>query len=118
MGKERILIVDDSPETLEMVRRTLAAKDYRVFTSSNVADAIRFFEKSSVDLLITDLRMPNVSGLELVRHVRENHRDTEVMMITGFATVEGAVEGAEGLIIGDRANADVLAAMGPVSANG
>ncbi|MFH1175955.1 MAG: sigma-54 dependent transcriptional regulator, partial [Acidobacteriota bacterium] len=47
---------------------------------------------TAVDLVITDLKMPGGSGLELVRHVRENLRDTEVMMITGFASVEGAVE--------------------------
>jgi DNA-binding NtrC family response regulator len=64
MDKERILIVDDSPETLEML----------------------------VDLVITDYKMPKSSGMDLIRYVRENLRNTEVMMITGYATVEGAIE--------------------------
>lgn len=88
----RILVVDDAPDTLEMIQRNLTSQGYKVFTAPGVAQAIRFLEETPVDLVITDLKMPKVSGMELVRHVRENLRDTEVMMITGYATVEGAVE--------------------------
>jgi len=116
MAKERILVVDDSPETLEMLRRTLTAEGYRVFTAGSVAEAIRLLDGTAVDLLITDLRMPNVSGLELVRHVRENNRDTEVMMITGYATVEGAVEaiktGAEEYLPKPFTDEELFAAVG------
>jgi two-component system response regulator HydG len=116
MGKEKILVVDDSPETLEMLRRTLTTEGYRVFTAVSVAEAIRLLDEAAVDLLITDLRMPNVSGLELVRHVRENHRDTEVMMITGYATVEGAVEaiktGAEEYLPKPFTDEELFAAVG------
>lgn len=90
--KERILVVDDSPSTLEVVQRNLTAEGYQVFTSPGVAEAIEVLEGTQVDLVITDLKMPGVSGLELVRHVRENLKDTEVMMITGYPSIEGAVE--------------------------
>ena len=90
--KERILIVDDAPDTIEIVSRNLTGHGYRVFTASSVPDAITVLETESIDLVITDLKMPKVSGLDLVRHVRENLADTEVMMITGYATVEGAVK--------------------------
>ena len=89
--KDRILAVDDAPDTLEVIRRRLTASGYQVFTASDVAEAIRILGKTPVDLVITDLKMPKVSGLDLVRHVRENLKDTEVMMITGYPTVEGAV---------------------------
>jgi two-component system response regulator HydG len=116
MAKERILVVDDAPETLEMLRRTLAGEGYRVFTAGSVAEAVRLLDGTPVDLLITDLRMPNVSGLELVRHVRENNRDTEVMMITGYATVEGAVEaiktGAEEYLAKPFTDEELFAAVG------
>ncbi len=92
VSRERILVVDDSPETIEIVGRNLASRGYRVITAPGVAEALAAIEANPVDLVITDLRMPRVGGLDLVRHVRENCRDTEVMMITGFATVEGAVE--------------------------
>lgn len=92
MERESILVVDDAPQTLEVIRRNLSSEGYIVFTAKAVAEAVRFLDSTPVDLVITDLKMPKASGLDLVRHVRENLRDTEVMMVTGFATVEGAVD--------------------------
>jgi DNA-binding NtrC family response regulator len=91
-AKETILVVDDSVATLEVLQRNLSGKGYRVFTSSNTPEAMSLLENTSVDLVITDLKMPGPSGLDLVRHVRKTYSDMEVMMITGYATVEGAVE--------------------------
>jgi DNA-binding NtrC family response regulator len=91
-GKERILVVDDAPDTLEVLQRNLASQGYLVYTSPAVGHAIKILETTPIDLVITDQKLPRVGGLELIRHVRENFRDTEVMMITGFATIEGAVK--------------------------
>jgi DNA-binding NtrC family response regulator len=90
--KSSILVVDDALDTLEILDRNLSSKGYRVFTASNVDEAVQLLEETSVDLVITDLKMPQVSGLDLVRHVRENLRNTRIMMITGYASVESAVE--------------------------
>jgi len=90
--RERILVVDDAPDTLEVLQRNLQSVGYRVVAVGNVADAIRILEAQPIDLVLTDVKMPKVSGLDLLRHTRENHPDAEVMMITGYATVEGAVE--------------------------
>jgi DNA-binding NtrC family response regulator len=90
--KERILVVDDAPQTLEVIKRNLTSKGYQVFTATSVAEAIRIFEANPVDTVITDLKMPEVSGMDLIRHIRENYKDTEVMMITGYPSVETAVE--------------------------
>ena len=90
--KESLLVVDDAPGTLEVLHRNRTGNGYRVFTAPSVDDALRILEAESVDLVITDLKMPKASGMDLIRHVRENLKDTEVMMITGYATVEGAVE--------------------------
>jgi DNA-binding NtrC family response regulator len=89
--KERILVVDDAPDTLELIQRNLVAAGYQVFTAPGAAEAIRLLEETPIDLVITDLKMPQVSGLDLTRHVRENLKDTEVMMITGYPTIQGAV---------------------------
>jgi DNA-binding NtrC family response regulator len=88
----KILIVDDSPDTLEILSRNLSDNGYKTYISSNVPDAIRMLESETIDLVVTDLKMPKVSGLDLVRHVKSNYPDTEVMMITGYATVDGAVD--------------------------
>jgi two-component system response regulator HydG len=90
--KERILVVDDSPETLEMLERNLRSEGYEVFTASGVVEAMELLDETLLDLVITDYKMPKSSGMDLVRYVRENLKNTEVMMITGYATVEGAVE--------------------------
>jgi two-component system response regulator HydG len=89
--KGRILIVDDSPKTLEVLQRNLDAKGYTVFTARNVSDALGVLEAETVDLVITDLKMPGESGLDLVRYVNENLKITEVMVITGYPSVQGAV---------------------------
>ena len=83
--------MDDCATTLEVLQRNLTAAGYQVFTAPGVAEALEIMEGTTLDLVITDLKMPKVSGLDLVRHVRENFKDTEVMMITGYPSIEGAV---------------------------
>jgi len=87
-----ILVVDDSPDTLEVIQRNLRARGRQVLASPGVAEALRVLAQTPVDLVITDLKMPKISGIELVRHVRENYPDMEVMMITGYPSIEGAVD--------------------------
>ena len=113
--KESILVVDDSIQTLEVLRRNLAAAGYQVFTAPGVRGAIEILDQTRLDLVITDLKMPKVSGLDLVRHIRENFKDTEVMMITGYPSVEGAVEavktGAEEFLAKPFTDAELLSAV-------
>ena len=112
---ERVLVVDDAPGTLEIIQRNLAAKGYRVFTAGGLPDAMRILESTPIDLVITDLKMPGASGLDLVRHVRQNLSDIEVMMITGYASVSGAVEavknGAEEYLAKPFTDEELLAAV-------
>jgi two-component system response regulator HydG len=90
--KLHILVVDDSPDTLEVIQRNLETQNYRVSTSPGAVEAIKILESIPIDLVITDLKMPEVDGLSLIRHIQENLRETEVMMITGYPSIEGAVE--------------------------
>jgi len=90
--KEYILVVDDSPDTLEVLQRNLESKGYHVFTARGAVEAIKILESTPMDLVITDFKMPEVNGLSLVRHIQENFRETEVMMITGYPSIESAVE--------------------------
>jgi|SRR5690554_78273 len=98
-----ILVVDDSADTIEMLSRKLRKRDFTVFTAGNVPDALRTLEKVDIDLVVTDFKMPKVSGLELIRHIRENYHQLKVIMITGYPTIDGAVEavksGAEEYLI-------------------
>ncbi|MBN2464253.1 sigma-54-dependent Fis family transcriptional regulator, partial [candidate division WOR-3 bacterium] len=111
-----LLVVDDSEATREVLQRNLAVAGYKVLTAPGVAEALKVLDGTRVDLVVTDLKMPGVSGMDLVRHVRENLRDTEVMMITGYATVEGAVQavktGAEEYLAKPFTDEELLAAVG------
>jgi DNA-binding NtrC family response regulator len=113
--KPRILVVDDTPQTVEVIQRNLSSRGYEVFQAGDVAQAIELLDRTPVDLVITDLKMPRVSGMSLVRHVRENLNDTEVMMITGFASVGSAVEavkaGAEDYLAKPFTDEELFAAV-------
>ncbi|MFH1984264.1 MAG: sigma-54 dependent transcriptional regulator [Pseudomonadota bacterium] len=87
-----VLVVDDSRDTLEVIQRHLTGAGYPVFTCTSVDDAVAFLQDHRSDLVITDLRMPRASGLDLIKYVRENLKDTEVMMITGYPSISGAVD--------------------------
>jgi DNA-binding NtrC family response regulator len=90
--QETILVVDDIPDTLEMIHRSIEHMGFRVFSCVSASEAIKTLKENQIDLVITDHHMPFFGGLDLIRHVRENYRNTEVMMITGYASVGGAIE--------------------------
>ncbi len=90
--REKLLVVDDQATTLEILQRNLTSRGYQVFTAPGVAEAIEILNSTNIDLVITDLKMPKVSGMDLINHVRDNFNDTEIIMITGYASVDGAVE--------------------------
>jgi len=109
------LVVDDARNTLEVVQRNLTSQNYQALTAQSVPEAVKILERNAVDLVITDLKMPGVSGLDLIRHVRENFKETEVMMITGYPTVEGAVKavktGAEEYLTKPFTDEELLSAV-------
>ncbi len=97
MGKQKkksyqILAVDDSLEMLELIRRNLRPSGFSVVTVSNVIDAIKILESTEIDLVITDLQMPQINGMELLKHVRENYKNTGTLVITGYPSIKNAVE--------------------------
>jgi two-component system response regulator HydG len=112
---ETILVVDDSATTREMIQRKLAAVGFRVYTAEDVGQALAVLASAAIDLVITDLKMPGATGMELIRHVRENLKDTEIIMVTGYPTVAGAVEavkrGAEEYLPKPFTDAELLAAV-------
>jgi two-component system response regulator HydG len=89
---DTILIVDDAADTREVLTRNLEAQGYEVVAASDVTSALGVLEARAIGVVVTDLKMPGISGMELVRHVRENLPDTVPLMITGYPSVEGAVQ--------------------------
>lgn len=111
----RALVVDDSPETLELVKRNLESIGTHVSTASSVQSALTLLQSMEVDLVITDLKMPEENGLELVRHVSENYKGVGILVITGFPSIEGAIEsiriGAEEYLVKSFTDKELFAAV-------
>ncbi|MGQ9492197.1 MAG: response regulator [Anaerolineae bacterium] len=92
MPDERILIVEDEPDILDMCTRALTMEGYQVFGVSNGAEAIQIVQQQDFDLLLTDIRMPGMSGLQTFRFVQQLRPDIVGVVITGYSSVETAIE--------------------------
>jgi two-component system response regulator HydG len=94
-----ILIVDDSIEMLEVLRRHLTKMGFTVFQATHVSDAIEILKKSSVDLLITDLQMPGIHGMQLVQYANEHFPSIPILVVTGYPSVSGAIEAIQSGVV-------------------
>lgn len=90
-GPPRILVVDDEPKILRLLESLLGREGYRVETAPDAAAALRGVVRTHPDLLVTDLMMPGMDGLELARRAREIDADLPIVLITGYASMETAV---------------------------
>jgi DNA-binding NtrC family response regulator len=87
-----VLTVDDEAVVCESIRRVLTEEGYHVSTATSVRDGLAIIRREPVDLLLLDIRMPDMDGIEFLRETRATSPETEVIMVTGFATIQTAVE--------------------------
>ncbi|TDE04096.1 sigma-54-dependent transcriptional regulator [Flavobacterium hiemivividum] len=92
LKKENILIVDDNYDMLELLHRNLKAQNFHTYKASSVTEAIEILKFSTIDLLITDLQMPAINGMELIKYVQEHFPSIPKLVVTGFPSVDSAVE--------------------------
>ena len=88
----RILIAEDEDITRKHLIHALKKEGYEVVGTSNGREALEQLEKEYFDILITDVKMPEMSGLELLEKTRERYQNIEVLIITGFGSIDAAVE--------------------------
>ena len=88
----RLLIVDDEKVALKNLEHIMKKEGYEVVATQSGANALAYIEKQAFDVVLTDLRMEKVDGMQILGKCRENCPDSEVVLITGFATLESAVE--------------------------
>jgi len=100
VAPRRVLVVDDEPIVSESCRRVLAREGYEVDTTESGRDGLDRALRRHFDVVITDLRMPDLNGMDLVRALRTRQPTTAVVVITGYGTVPSAVE-AMGLGVAD-----------------
>jgi DNA-binding NtrC family response regulator len=87
-----VLIVDDEDTTRNLCRDVVADSGLRTRTASTTEQALEILEECPIDIVITDLRVPQLGGLELLKRIREAHPQTAVMVLTQYGTIESAVE--------------------------
>lgn len=92
VSKQNILIVDDEAVALQNLMHVLKKEGYDVLGTQSSTEALELISKGQFDLLLTDLKMEKVDGMELLNRTKELHPETEVIMITGYATVESAIK--------------------------
>lgn len=92
MSQGRLLLVDDERVALRNLEHVMKKEGYQIVATQSGANALAALEKQTFDVILTDLRMEKVDGLQILRKCREMCPDTEVIIITGFATLESAVD--------------------------
>ncbi|MEY8019368.1 sigma-54-dependent transcriptional regulator [Muriicola sp. SD30] len=90
--KENILLVDDDIDILELLQRHLQSMDYHTYKAVSVKEALYILKDTFIDLLITDIQMPHVDGLQLLKFANENYPEIPKLVVTGYPSVDGALE--------------------------
>jgi DNA-binding NtrC family response regulator len=92
VAEARVLVVDDDPEVVRLLEQDLTAGGFTVFPACSGAAGLSLLRDTPVDAVVTDLRMADVDGLEIVRAAAECQPDAKVIIITAFATIASAIE--------------------------
>ena len=88
----KLLIVDDDEKFLKTIAERLGLKDFDVTTASEGNQALQSAKKGKFDVAILDLKMPGMDGMEVLQSLKKKHKFLEVIMLTGFASIDSAVE--------------------------
>lgn len=96
----RILIVDDDEALATLMEKALRAEGYEVRRAGDGPAGLALLEEQPADLVLLDVRLPGMSGMEVLRQIREKHAGTLVLIITGYSSLPVALEAVEGGAIG------------------
>lgn len=103
MAETQILVVDDEPGITKLCERLLVRAGYSVSSFTQPRAALEYLKREKVDLLLVDIRMPDISGFDLINSVQKYQPDMAVLVMTGFGTVETAIQalrqGVDGLLL-------------------
>jgi len=89
---DKLLLIDDEPDILRVLSISLKADGYDVVSAQNGPEGIAAFEKEKPDIVITDIKMPGMDGIEVLKKIKDLNADTEVIIITGHGDIENAIE--------------------------
>ena len=114
-SKGTILIVDDQQKIIESLQKQLSRREYTVFIAISGEDALKILEKEAIDILLTDIRMPGMGGIELMKIAKKKYSDLQIIVITGQGNYELAIDAMAAGAINflrkpSQMDADVIAA--------
>ena len=92
LRKENILIVDDDIDILELLQRHLQAMGYHTYKAVSVKEALFILKDTFIDLIITDIQMPEIDGLQLLKFANEHYPEIPKLVVTGYPSVEDSLE--------------------------
>ena len=92
MSKGKILVIDDEDIVRLSCSRTLVPEGYELKMAKNGPEGLQMLEEHTFDLVLTDLKMPNMDGIEVLSKIKEKWPLTDVVIVTGYQTVETAVK--------------------------
>jgi CheY-like chemotaxis protein len=95
MKKEKILVVDDEEVLRNLAKEVLSEEGYQVTLASSGEQALEFLKKASFDLVIADLKMPGMDGMELLKKVKEQNKETQVILLTSHLSPTTALSSLE-----------------------
>ena len=90
--KNRLLVVDDEESLRTVLCSELVSEGFKVQNAGDGDEAIAILDKEEFDLVLLDIKMPRVNGFDVLKHVKERHPATKVVMLTGFADLKNAIE--------------------------
>ncbi len=88
----RVLVVDDDADTCALIADILTEDGYVVSSSLSGEQALDTLRQERIDLVLADIKMPRMTGIDLLQHIREEGRDTEVILMTAYASLETAIQ--------------------------
>jgi two-component system response regulator PilR (NtrC family) len=88
----RILVVDDERSIRELLEIFLRKEGYEVQKAQSVTEALDLIKSTEFDLIVSDIRMPEMSGIDLLRHVRSNNFNGQFILLTAFASADAAIQ--------------------------
>ena len=88
----QILIIDDEPANVRVLSMLLESDGYEVLAAYNGEEGLSVFEENAPHIVMTDIRMPGIDGIEVLRRIKKSDPDTEVIIITGHGDIDSAVE--------------------------
>lgn len=90
--KQVILIVDDEEGLREGLSKLLESEGYAALSAESGEQALQILQQSHIDLVLTDMRMPGMDGIELLKKIRERHPNVGVIILTGYGQIESYIE--------------------------